>query len=265
MLLTTIWLLTAISAQEPEPARVTLAMPAIRPLGPALAAIEALPESPAFAACETGFRAEYLAWMSEIARIAREGGVAPAAPDASWYPRFRALADGGDLRARLWCLERIEWCGLPEEHQLAYWRGEAYGLATALRDLPDFAPQLRSSARAGWSVAGEAEFDAWLGYYCAASSVDEVRRGAIATRAQLARFSSDPGIAARAQEWADLLIERWPDSPEAQRILGSRFAEERLQVGMLAPDFAGKDVDGREIRLSSYRGRVVVLDFWGFW
>ena len=34
---------------------------------------------------------------------------------------------------------------------------------------------------------------------------------------------------------------------------------------MQAPELVGTDVDGKEIRLSQYRGRVVVLDFWGLW
>ena len=34
---------------------------------------------------------------------------------------------------------------------------------------------------------------------------------------------------------------------------------------MKAPDLVGKDVDGKEIRLSQFASQVVVLDFWGFW
>ena len=37
------------------------------------------------------------------------------------------------------------------------------------------------------------------------------------------------------------------------------------KVGEQAPDIIGEDVDGKEFKLSDYRGKVVVLDFWGFW
>jgi peroxiredoxin len=32
-----------------------------------------------------------------------------------------------------------------------------------------------------------------------------------------------------------------------------------------APDFALKDLDGKVVRLSSYRGKVVLVDFWATW
>jgi hypothetical protein len=40
---------------------------------------------------------------------------------------------------------------------------------------------------------------------------------------------------------------------------------ERLQIGMTAPEIDGVDTEGARFRLSDYRGKVVVLVFWGFW
>ena len=40
---------------------------------------------------------------------------------------------------------------------------------------------------------------------------------------------------------------------------------DNLQIGMKAPEFLGQDVAGKEIKLSQFKGQVVVLDFWGFW
>ena len=38
-----------------------------------------------------------------------------------------------------------------------------------------------------------------------------------------------------------------------------------LEVGDMAPEIEGEDVEGEVFRLSEYRGQVVVLDFWGLW
>ena len=43
------------------------------------------------------------------------------------------------------------------------------------------------------------------------------------------------------------------------------FELRSLALGMTAPDIEGTDVEGQPFRLSEYRGKVVVLDFWGFW
>jgi hypothetical protein len=51
----------------------------------------------------------------------------------------------------------------------------------------------------------------------------------------------------------------------AATIAAPRFEKEHLQIGMQAPDIAAEDMDGVQFKLSDYRGKVVVLDFWGFW
>jgi len=37
------------------------------------------------------------------------------------------------------------------------------------------------------------------------------------------------------------------------------------KIGDQAPEIAGRDVAGQALKLSDYRGKVVVLDFWGRW
>ena len=36
-------------------------------------------------------------------------------------------------------------------------------------------------------------------------------------------------------------------------------------IGQLAPEINGVDLDGNEFKLSDYRGKVVMLDFYGDW
>jgi thiol-disulfide isomerase/thioredoxin len=40
---------------------------------------------------------------------------------------------------------------------------------------------------------------------------------------------------------------------------------ELIANGTLAPDFASKDLEGKEVKLSDYKGKIVVLDFWATW
>ena len=48
-------------------------------------------------------------------------------------------------------------------------------------------------------------------------------------------------------------------------VIGCAMQESGPAVGMAAPVIEGADVDGVHFKLSDYRGKVVVLDFWGDW
>jgi len=40
------------------------------------------------------------------------------------------------------------------------------------------------------------------------------------------------------------------------------FDLRHLTVGKAAPDVEGEDQDGKKFKLSDYKGKVVLLDFW---
>jgi peroxiredoxin len=42
-------------------------------------------------------------------------------------------------------------------------------------------------------------------------------------------------------------------------------AANAMKVGDVAPDFTRADVSGRQVQLSKYRGRLVLLNFWASW
>ena len=46
---------------------------------------------------------------------------------------------------------------------------------------------------------------------------------------------------------------------------GKLFKINNLSIGCEAPDIVGLDQAGKEFKLSDYRGKVVLLDFWGIW
>jgi hypothetical protein len=43
------------------------------------------------------------------------------------------------------------------------------------------------------------------------------------------------------------------------------FEIEHLSVGKTAPEIEGEDIDGAPMKLSDFRGKVILLDFWGDW
>jgi hypothetical protein len=51
----------------------------------------------------------------------------------------------------------------------------------------------------------------------------------------------------------------------AQLVDRTLFDVQHLQVGMMVPDFEAVDQDGAKFKLSDYKGKVTLIDFWGFW
>lgn len=51
----------------------------------------------------------------------------------------------------------------------------------------------------------------------------------------------------------------------AEFVKNTIYAIEHLKVGAVAPEIAASDLDGVAFKLSDYRGKVVMLDFWGYW
>jgi hypothetical protein len=80
--------------------------------------------------------------------------------------------------------------------------------------------------------------------------------------------SPDPSMKADKPRAIDLFrrtIKDYAGTRAAERAGGYIYEIERLQIGMKAPEIVGTDVNGQEIRLSQFRGQVVVLNFWGHW
>lgn len=66
------------------------------------------------------------------------------------------------------------------------------------------------------------------------------------------------------------IVENYADVSAGRGTLGDiaegrLFTLKYLQIGKVAPDIEGADLDEVEFKLSDYRGKVVVLDFWGDW
>ncbi|MBI4660244.1 MAG: redoxin domain-containing protein [Verrucomicrobia bacterium] len=73
------------------------------------------------------------------------------------------------------------------------------------------------------------------------------------------------------ERFLDLTIEKYGevrtyrDKKLAELAEANLFELRELGIGKVAPDIEGEDVDGQRFKLSDYRGKVVVIDFWGDW
>jgi hypothetical protein len=64
-------------------------------------------------------------------------------------------------------------------------------------------------------------------------------------------------------------VEDFADTKFGRSTVGAtaamKLAQMNLKVGRVAPDIVGVDLDDVEFKLSDYRGKVVMIDFWGDW
>jgi len=102
------------------------------------------------------------------------------------------------------------------------------------------------------------------------SSHDSVKGPATYALAKL--LSGDEKTREEGMELLKSIPEKYPDVKVyngrmklADMVAGEIFELENLQIGMDVPDIEGEDVDGVQFKLSDYKGKVVVIDFWGDW
>jgi hypothetical protein len=74
----------------------------------------------------------------------------------------------------------------------------------------------------------------------------------------------------RAEKLIEEVAANYADLKYYQSTLGKEaeaqlFELRHLAIGKQAPEIEGEDIDGQRFKLSDYRGKAVLLDFWGHW
>jgi len=98
-----------------------------------------------------------------------------------------------------------------------------------------------------------------------------VQAAAIYNLASVLIEGKTPEEKGEARELFERLIKDYPTvKPKrgdsyADRAKGTLFELDHLQIGMVAPDMQAVDENGQKFSTADYRGKVVVLDFWGNW
>ena len=208
------------------------------------------------------------AWLAEIqaASDADKRRIFDRKPAKDFWGRFAALADQGDPQACVWVIENASDAGLLRETRNTRVL-DAYRLL--FFDYPDEADllgeagdmlrqhvynvpkeELISILKESFEISEQAECKALKAYHI----------GELMVRAE-----GDKQRMAEGRKWLDRVQADFPDSAYAARAGDIIFELENLVLGAIAPDFGGKSIDDTEIKLSDYRGKIVVIDFFGFW
>lgn len=122
----------------------------------------------------------------------------------------------------------------------------------------------------GSPYAGEGDYLAFLDELVAASPHPSVKARALASRMQtlrgLGRFEEMRQCSmALSESYFDETYKNTPCGELAGRFLLPPHPEKAVQVGSVAPQIAGYDLDGRAVELGDYEDQVVVVVFFGFW
>jgi len=65
--------------------------------------------------------------------------------------------------------------------------------------------------------------------------------------------------------YADSLKGNFSDNPTVQRFVKQMADVKPISIGHQAPDFTVGGIDGKPIKLSDYKGKYIMLDFWASW
>ena len=90
-----------------------------------------------------------------------------------------------------------------------------------------------------------------------------------ALAAQVDRLGEKPAeadkVVAEAEKYFTAAIDLYKDAPNGKLAERELKVLQTIRVGKEAPDIKGPDLDGKDFKLTDYRGKVVLLDFWGHW
>lgn len=234
-----------------------------------------------FDSLQKEFREAQQAWYQKYSELQKEAGEdkpvdqskLPPRPEKEFRAKFKALADKfagkpDAIAPLVWLINNAEG-GPGEKDETAT---DALATLTkshaADKEIADQLPQLMY---AYWRIGAEplsALYEKVI-----KENPDKTAKAGATFNLAFTLYSSERGMSgksessgrARAIKLFKSMATDFPDSKAAKRAESYVFEIENLQVGMKAPDFSGEDADNKTIRLSDFKGKVVVIDFWGFW
>lgn len=218
------------------------------------------------------YQGEVSAWQASV--VAAKGTPQLAEVQAQGFelrprylPRFQELAAHGCGRAKVHVLDSLGAAVPPDEAQVAYALGLLEDLvhvhtdAWWISDLGD-----NEVLRYFLSTSGRVRaIELFTGFIERTSDEDARREVLFQLGHGLILMPGEPADRVAALAMLERVAQTWPESGRAANARGILRIEQDLLVGARMPALEGQDVDGHRLRLRDFSGRVVVIDFFGFW
>jgi len=185
-------------------------------------------------------------------------------PARRFFARFEALAEGGDGQALLWTLIHVKDKGLGIRATREV-RRKGYATLFAAHAQAPWFDQVLDQLLRDRKYLGTEELVRVYEKVLAENASRNIQAQAMHQLSIELRRTEEEADVARAEELLERVLAEYGDTEYANSADNDLFVEARLSVGREAPDFAGKTIDGYEFKLSDYRGKVVLVDFYGFW
>ena len=229
----------------------------------------AVAQAQSYKELEAEFSTAHKKWMAAMDAASKEGTYPPFGdnPTKEFFARFRAVAKDVNStqldigQAKLWCLMRLSDSGINWKSPVGVAEKMASDLFQNYAKEIDLAKVPDAISRFCW-LDPEPTVKALANLVEVAPSID-LKVGLLIAQATI--YADQLNDADTAIANLDLVAKDYGKSALAAKAekLKNRIAN--LRVGGIAPEFQGVDVDGKTIKLSDYKGKVIFLDFWGFW
>jgi hypothetical protein len=182
-------------------------------------------------------------------------------PAAAYWDRFQAAADAGEGRALLWMATHLREKGLGTR-QIKTETPRLYGELFARHVAEDWFAEALTALDGDRRYFEQAELVRLYEQTVRDNELEDIRAQAMYQLGMYLLAADDAASNQAGTKW----LQRASD--ELGRTAHGMMARSELTrpvIGRPAPDFTGTTIDGYEFKLSDYKGKVVLLDFYGFW
>lgn len=177
------------------------------------------------------------------------------------FEKFAAEHEGTEsaLTARLWLLQQTWWLRRSGKMEAA-----ATKIADAILERYPKSKQLAMIGDYHYVLPKNKKAE-YFGRILKLTPHDEVKAAMVFATARYTRPKNANALYRKLIAKYGKLPYRATTYADIANALLSPHPKSALAIGQPAPDITGTDVDGHSLKLSDYRGKVIVLDFWGDW